>query len=241
MLYTYLHFHNQCPRYAGEGIPGREKVMARGSIYGNFLRRSVGHVCVVIVGTHHNKVSSLLNEQGLISWIGMKIRNQGPLLNSLPYGDLGHGGGGMKGDLNPSKRPEVRDKTSRSRTNSFLITDGFRVKVQRSGETIPEGWTKGVTEEWKQTRAAGGKATKGFRHTDLVKAQMSVEQTGKKHWTNGVENKFQHESPGEGWWNGKTEATKRTLEEKVCPHCGATGKGGNMTRYHFDNCKKKHG
>lgn len=25
---------------------------------------------------------------------------------------------------------------------------------------------------------------------------------------------------------------------RVCPHCGAEGKGGNMTRYHFNNCKK---
>lgn len=27
----------------------------------------------------------------------------------------------------------------------------------------------------------------------------------------------------------------------ACPHCGTSGKGGNMTRYHFDKCKKKDG
>jgi hypothetical protein len=27
--------------------------------------------------------------------------------------------------------------------------------------------------------------------------------------------------------------------EIKCPHCGLVGRGGNMTRYHFDNCKKK--
>lgn len=26
---------------------------------------------------------------------------------------------------------------------------------------------------------------------------------------------------------------------KICPHCGLEGKGGNMTRYHFNNCKLK--
>ena len=26
------------------------------------------------------------------------------------------------------------------------------------------------------------------------------------------------------------------MKEMTCPHCGLTGKGGNMTRYHFDNC-----
>lgn len=30
---------------------------------------------------------------------------------------------------------------------------------------------------------------------------------------------------------------KRTVIE--CPHCGLFGGGGNMTRYHFDNCKEK--
>lgn len=30
----------------------------------------------------------------------------------------------------------------------------------------------------------------------------------------------------------------RNLKLKKCPHCGTEGKGGNMTRYHFNNCKK---
>lgn len=29
----------------------------------------------------------------------------------------------------------------------------------------------------------------------------------------------------------------RVLKERECPHCGKKGKGGNMSRYHFDNCK----
>lgn len=30
------------------------------------------------------------------------------------------------------------------------------------------------------------------------------------------------------------------LKEKKCPHCGLIGKGGNMTRYHFNKCKKNY-
>ena len=26
---------------------------------------------------------------------------------------------------------------------------------------------------------------------------------------------------------------------KICPYCNLEGAGGNMTRYHFDNCKEK--
>jgi len=31
---------------------------------------------------------------------------------------------------------------------------------------------------------------------------------------------------------------KHNLKETECPHCKKIGKGPNMTRYHFDNCKK---
>ena len=33
------------------------------------------------------------------------------------------------------------------------------------------------------------------------------------------------------------KGVKRNLKEVECPTCGFRGKGGNMTRYHFDNCK----
>jgi hypothetical protein len=26
---------------------------------------------------------------------------------------------------------------------------------------------------------------------------------------------------------------------RICPWCGKEGSGGNMTKYHFDNCKNK--
>ena len=31
----------------------------------------------------------------------------------------------------------------------------------------------------------------------------------------------------------------KKLIERTCPHCGKTGRGGNMKRYHFENCKPK--
>jgi hypothetical protein len=33
------------------------------------------------------------------------------------------------------------------------------------------------------------------------------------------------------------KGVKRNLKEVECPQCGYRGKGGNMTRYHFDKCK----
>ena len=41
----------------------------------------------------------------------------------------------------------------------------------------------------------------------------------------------------------KSEAHRLSLSgpKKIttCPHCGKSGGAGNMTRYHFDNCKEK--
>lgn len=38
---------------------------------------------------------------------------------------------------------------------------------------------------------------------------------------------------------GKRGKQKNPCKKTTCPHCGFTGKGGNMKRYHFDNCKSK--
>jgi hypothetical protein len=34
-----------------------------------------------------------------------------------------------------------------------------------------------------------------------------------------------------------SSTTKRTPTVRICSHCGKSGSGGNMARYHFDNCK----
>jgi len=37
----------------------------------------------------------------------------------------------------------------------------------------------------------------------------------------------------------KISATWANKPIKICPHCDISGKGGNMSRYHYDNCKRK--
>ncbi|WVX87539.1 homing endonuclease [Vibrio phage EniLVp02] len=44
----------------------------------------------------------------------------------------------------------------------------------------------------------------------------------------------------QGWKNPAAIAITESTEVFTCPHCGATSKSrGNMTRWHFDNCKAK--
>jgi len=40
-------------------------------------------------------------------------------------------------------------------------------------------------------------------------------------------------------WVDKRKLTGYTYDIDCCPHCNTSGGGGNMKRYHFDNCKEK--
>lgn len=43
-------------------------------------------------------------------------------------------------------------------------------------------------------------------------------------------------------YRSRTSASMRKpRERRVCPHCGTEGAGGNMGRYHFENCRSRHG
>jgi len=43
----------------------------------------------------------------------------------------------------------------------------------------------------------------------------------------------------DGWVVGGRTGGKKVQVKRECPHCGKQGKGPNMSRYHFDNCKQK--
>lgn len=44
-----------------------------------------------------------------------------------------------------------------------------------------------------------------------------------------------------GWKLGGLTGKKMEYKSRTCTHCGVVGKGPNMTRYHFNNCKKNPG
>lgn len=65
--------------------------------------------------------------------------------------------------------------------------------------------------------------------------------TSETFWYNNGENQIRLSVtdvvPG-GYIRGRLKKNFQ-YAERTCPHCGTVGKGGVMTRYHFDNCKKK--
>lgn len=79
--------------------------------------------------------------------------------------------------------------------------------------------------------------------------RMSVTRTGKKyspeHCANISKGNLGKKKPP---WNPETKITRSALRKgiprgqykvSICPFCNKEGSGGNMKRYHFDNCKCK--
>jgi hypothetical protein len=85
---------------------------------------------------------------------------------------------------------------------------------RRIAETRKErghtSWTLGKKLP-EETKEKIRQSVTGIKHTDETKAKMSAIRLGKT----------------------------LVRVEKTCPHCNKVGKGPNMARYHFDNCKNK--
>lgn len=96
---------------------------------------------------------------------------------------------------------------------------------------------KPVSEETKQRmRLAHLGNNKGTKKSEETRKRMSVAQKGRivtiettKKWYKSMELR-------------RLSGIKdiRNIKQVTCPHCNKIGGGGNMTRYHFDNCKKNY-
>jgi hypothetical protein len=113
--------------------------------------------------------------------------------------------------------------------------------------------------ESKQKLSINAKARKinpmqNKKHTDESKKIMSEKLKGRiileetKSKMRGKRNKYYKSENYKSSMLGKTmsdESRKKISISKLrkqmkistCPHCNTTGGGGNMTRYHFNNCK----
>lgn len=96
---------------------------------------------------------------------------------------------------------------------------------------------KPVSEETKQRmRIAQQGNNKGLLRSEETRKRMSKAQQGRVVSPSTTEK-----------WRKAMELRRlsgikdtRVIKQVTCPHCNKLGGGGNMTRYHFDNCKKKY-
>ena len=88
----------------------------------------------------------------------------------------------------------------------------------------------------------------GKNHTKESKKLMSISKLGNKNPMYGkhlsdetklkLSNAFKGRTDSKETKAKKKEAAaKRKYREVICTHCSKKGRGPNMTRYHFDNCK----
>jgi hypothetical protein len=111
-------------------------------------------------------------------------------------------------------------------------------KIMTGEEIINEILTSPKSDEWKAKNRkpkknksnyfgnTNAKGNAGKLKTEEHKKKISLARAGKKR------EKFSKE------WIIALREAKAKEPVRTCPHCGVTGKGANMTRYHFDKCKK---
>ena len=87
----------------------------------------------------------------------------------------------------------------------------------------------------KQFRNTGGKPTGKQQNPHGPHGPHGKQQNPGTRSPRGPYGKQQNPSGPRGT-SGKQQNPAPEVE---CPHCGLVGRGGNMTRYHFDNCKMK--
>ena len=96
---------------------------------------------------------------------------------------------------------------------------------------------KPKSEETKANMKGRVAPNKGKSTSEETKAKQSASKTGKKRGQYKKSGKPSKPSkPSKPYKNkGKPQP------QVICPHCGKTGGGSNMKRYHFDKCKKPSG
>jgi hypothetical protein len=131
------------------------------------------------------------------------------------------------GSNNPSfgKRGELSPNWGRK--NPMKLETRAKLSVTLQGKS---GWNKGkkMPPMPDEQRAKISAALKGKPSHRKGKPFLPVIETNKRR--RGVKRPEHREFMLGRTWQ---------CSEKSCPHCGTIGRGGNMLRYHFDNCKQK--
>jgi hypothetical protein len=113
------------------------------------------------------------------------------------------------GDNNPAKRQEVRDKISKANTGNI-----------RSAEAIKK---TNITRDLLGLNEKHSKRMTGEGNPYYNTVWMNNSREEKRIKPNNA--------VPEGYVLGRLQLT--------CPHCNKEGRGPNMKRYHFENCKHK--
>lgn len=213
---------------------------------------------IIFLETNLSEIGSLAIERRLILWWGRKDMNTGILSNQTD------GGEGVSGII-VSEESRKRLSESLLARNQFLRDNGIPHHATGTTQSKESNQKRSIAMTGKRLGAMHpmwnipyekhNKSMLGKHHTEETKKLMSEKQTGEKNHRFGKENSIESKLKVSNANKGKTAHNKGIAADQnaiekmrltrlnnpivVCPHCEKTGKGSNMVRYHFNNCKKK--
>jgi len=91
-------------------------------------------------------------------------------------------------------------------------------KISQAHKGKPKPWLIGSKH---------GAGNLGKPKSEQHKEKIRLSKLGKKR------------KPFSDEWKQALKEAQARQPVRQCPHCEVSGKGANMTRYHFDNCKRK--
>lgn len=114
-------------------------------------------------------------------------------------------------------------------------------------DQIAWGYLSGQIGQEEAIRQSIILANTGRKHTPEQRAAQSLRMKGRQHglgWVPPIEWRQRQSKRLIGVPRTKEFCLKQSLRRRgerarivTCPHCSISGGAGNMTRYHFDNCK----
>lgn len=137
-----------------------------------------------------------------------------------------------------SKGKVVSEETKRKISDKLKGVNKFNHTEESKRKISDKNKGKIVSKE---TRKKISETSKGKIISKETRKKISEAKKGKKRCQFSLEWRHNLSLSKKGRIVSKETKEKLSLPRKsvikICPHCGLIGSGGNMKRYHFENCK----
>lgn len=242
-IYLYLKTHNKTGlKYLGKTVQDPHEYRGSGLVWNRHLDKHGNDVTTEILFETNN-----MDE---FKRVALEYSDKWNIVESKEFANLipEYGSGG---DTSMCFTEETKDKIRKSLAKTregmdLSRSEETKKKICESlkGQTRTEESKQKMSESAKQNRESLSEDDKKKKY-GLSNIGRSPHNKGKKGhlsdriWVNnGLSNRrVTVDKIPDGWAIGKTRCEIK--ETKVCPHCNKQGKGGTMTRWHFDNCKER--